>query len=169
MPDGKRILVVMGVSGTGKSTIGTLLAEKLDYPFFDGDDYHPEENIKKMNSGIPLTDDDRKGWLLKLNQIALENRHTGGVIACSALKNTYRGILKAGVGSCMEFVYLEGSFDEVKSRLESREGHFMPIELLQSQFDTLEPPSNATTVSIMLSPEEIVKKIVKQVHLPKSH
>ncbi|MDC6364952.1 MULTISPECIES: gluconokinase [Flavobacteriaceae] len=162
MPENKRILVVMGVSGTGKTTIGKLLSNKLGYPFFDGDDFHPEENIKKMNSRIPLTDEDRKGWLLKLNQIALENEHTGAIIGCSALKKTYRDILRNGLEAKMEFVYLAGSFEQVKSRLESRKGHFMPIELLQSQFDTLEVPEKAIKVSIAQNPDEIVKEVLEQ-------
>lgn len=163
MPDGKRVLVVMGVSGSGKTTVGKLLAEKLKYPFFDGDDFHPEENVKKMSSGLPLTDGDRKDWLLRLNQLALEHRHTGVVIACSALKNTYRGILKAGVGTCMEFVYLEGSFDQIKARMEKRKDHFMPLELLKSQFEALEPPTNGIKVSITKSPEEMVAKIMARI------
>ncbi|MEZ4808766.1 MAG: gluconokinase [Allomuricauda sp.] len=163
MPDGKRILVVMGVSGSGKTTIGKLLAEKLNYPFFDGDDFHPEANVKKMSSGTPLNDGDRKDWLVQLNQLAHEHRHTGAVIACSALKKTYRGILKAGVGSCMEFIYLQGTFDEVKARLASRKDHFMPQELLKSQFEALEPPTHGVKVSITKTPEEIVAKIMSRI------
>lgn len=163
MPDGKRVLVIMGVSGSGKTTIGKLLAKKLGYPFFDGDDFHPEANIEKMKSGLPLNDEDRKGWLVRLNQLALEHRHTGAVIACSALKNTYRGILKAGVGSCMEFIYLEGSFNQIKKRLKNRKDHFMPLELLKSQFETLEAPNNGVKVSISKSPEEIVDKILSKI------
>lgn len=162
MPKKNRVLVVMGVSGTGKTTIGKLLSEKLGHPFFDGDDFHPEENIQKMQAGRPLDDNDRKGWLLRLNQLALEHKKTGAVIACSALKKNYRGLLRAGMGSNIKFIYLKGSFELIKSRLENRNGHFMPLELLQSQFDTLEPPSKALSVSIKGKPSEIVEEIVKQ-------
>ncbi len=162
MPNGKTVIVVMGVSGSGKTKIGQLLSKKLSVPFYDGDDFHPEENIKKMSSGQPLKDTDRKGWLVQLNRLALEHREQGAVIACSALKKNYRSLLRAGMGNCMVFVYLKGSFDLIKSRLDSRKGHFMSSALLKSQFDTLEPPSKAITISIEETPTNIVKKIVKQ-------
>ncbi|MEE1964034.1 gluconokinase [Allomuricauda taeanensis] len=157
-----KVLVVMGVSGTGKTTVGKLLSEKMGYPFFDGDDYHPEENIKKMKTGSPLDDNDRKGWLIRLNQLALEHKKSGAVIACSALKKNYRGLLRAGLGSNIRFIYLNGSFELIKSRLENRKGHFMPLELLQSQFDTLEPPLKALTYSVEDEPSKIVGEIVKE-------
>lgn len=162
MPKKKIVLVVMGVSGTGKTTVGKLLSEKLKYPFFDGDDYHPAENIKKMECGTPLDDDDRKGWLIRLNQLALEHKASGAVIACSALKKNYRGLLRAGLGNNIQFVYLKGSFELIKSRLESRKGHFMPLHLLQSQFDTIEPPLKALTYSVEAKPSKIVGDIVKE-------
>lgn len=157
-----KVLVVMGVSGTGKTTVGKLLSEQLGYPFFDGDDFHPEENINKMASGKPLNDDDRKGWLLKLNQLALQQHNVGAVIACSALKKAYRSLLRAGMGNDMQFIYLNGSFDLVKSRLENRKDHFMPIALLKTQFEALEPPSKAIAVSIAQQPDQIVQEVLKQ-------
>ncbi|MBR9853571.1 MAG: gluconokinase [Algicola sp.] len=162
MPHGKTVLVVMGVSGSGKSKIGKLLSEHLSRPFYDGDDFHPEANIKKMSSGNPLNDQDRKEWLMELNRLAIKNKHTGAIIACSALKKSYRDILRAGMANYMAYIYLEGSFELIRSRLEKRKGHFMPLDLLRSQFDILEPPSNEITVSIEKSPEDIVKDIIKQ-------
>ncbi|SDQ69600.1 gluconokinase [Flagellimonas zhangzhouensis] len=161
MPHSKTVLVVMGVSGCGKTAIGQLLSKKLNRPFFDGDDFHPESNVKKMKSGSPLNDEDRKDWLIALNQLCIEHRESGAVIACSALKKNYRSLLRAGMGNCIAFVYLEGSFDLIKSRLEQRKGHFMPIELLKSQFDTLEPPSREITVSIDQTPKKIVSEVLK--------
>ncbi|WP_318308778.1 gluconokinase [Flagellimonas crocea] len=162
MPNGKTVLVVMGVSGSGKSRIGKLLSEKLSRPFFDGDDFHPEANVKKMSSGQPLNDQDRKEWLITLNKLAIEHRENGAIIACSALKKNYRSLLRAGMGSCMGFVYLKGSFELIQSRLDKRKEHFMPVHLLKSQFDTLEPPSKAIIVSIEETPNNIVQEIIKQ-------
>ena len=164
MPNGKTVIVVMGVSGSGKSSIGKLLSEKLSRPFYDGDDYHPEANIKKMSSGTPLNDEDRKEWLIELNKLALEHRVDGAIIACSALKKNYRHLLQAGMGDDMAFVYLEGSFELIKSRMDQRKGHFMSAQLLKSQFDTLEPPSKAITVSIEETPAAIIKKIIKELY-----
>ncbi|MGB5822311.1 MAG: gluconokinase [Saonia sp.] len=158
----KPVIFVMGVSGSGKSTIGKLLAKKLAAPFFDGDDYHPKVNIKKMAQGHPLNDDDRHGWLIRLNKLAKENVDSGAVIACSALKEAYRTLLGAEMGNHMEWVYLEGSFEEISNRLRKRKNHFMPAALLQSQFDTLEPPKKAITVSITKTPEEAISEIVKR-------
>ena len=110
-----------------------------------------------------MNDEDRKEWLINLNQLALKHRFNGAVIACSALKKNYRGLLQAGMGNCLAFVYLHGSFELIKARLEKRKGHFMPITLLQSQFDTLEPPTKAITVSIEESPTEIVEGILEQI------
>ncbi|MFC4096994.1 gluconokinase [Euzebyella saccharophila] len=154
------IIFVMGVSGSGKSTIGKLLAQKLNLDFFDGDDYHPKENVEKMAMGTPLTDDDRKGWLIRLNQLSHENKETGAVIACSALKHSYRKLLRDGLEEQMEFVFLKGSFELVSERLNARKGHFMPPELLRSQFEALEIPKAALTVSIEHSPEMIVDTIL---------
>lgn len=152
----------MGVSGTGKSTIGKLLSQRLGIPFFDGDDFHPEANIKKMQSSIPLNDEDRYDWLVALNNLSKEHKKKGAVIACSALKSSYREILREDMGTNIVFVYLEGSFELVKNRMEKRDSHFMPIDLLKSQFETLEPPEDAVTVSIELLPESIIAVILEQ-------
>ena len=159
----KTIYYIMGVSGSGKSTVGRLLAEELNIPFFDGDDYHPKANVEKMESGTPLNDEDRKGWLEILNELAKKNTALGAVIACSALKKAYRVRLEQGITEETQFVYLEGSFKEILDRLKAREGHFMPPALLKSQFDTLEIPVEAFTVSIELSPQHIVSKIIASV------
>ena len=152
----------MGVSGSGKSTIGLKLANELNISFFDGDDFHPDSNVEKMKSGIPLNDNDRKGWLEKLNQLALEHLTNGAVIACSALKEKYRETLLSGLKEKGEIVYLKGTFDEIRFRLEQRKGHFMPIELLKSQFETLEEPEDVITVSIMKAPDTIIEEIIAQ-------
>ena len=156
-----KILYVMGVSGSGKSTIGKLLAEELDIPFFDGDDYHPEANIQKMSEGKPLNDEDRQGWLERLNELAKENTTNGAVIVCSALKKKYRRLLESGLNNA-RFVFLNGSFELISKRLKNRDGHFMPTDLLKSQFDTLEEPENAINVSIDQTPKAIVSDIVEK-------
>lgn len=162
MPSIQKVYIIMGVSGTGKSTIGKLLSNTLQIPFFDGDDLHPKENIEKMEAGNPLNDDDREGWLIRLNVLAKEHKSTGAIIACSALKESYREILLEETKNHLEFIYLEGSFELIKSRLESRKGHFMPLALLRSQFDTLEVPAEAITVSVSMTPDQIIQEITNQ-------
>jgi len=165
MNNDKPILFVMGVSGCGKSTVGQLLATNLNLEFFDGDDYHPKENVQKMEKGNPLNDDDRQGWLERLNVLANENKEEGAVIACSALKTTYRSLLQKGIVSDLHYIYLKGSFEEVSERLRQRKGHFMPAELLRSQFEALEVPKEAIVVSIANTPEGIVSAILKKLNL----
>jgi len=155
-----KIYFIMGVSGCGKSTIGSILAKELKIPFYDGDDYHTKSNVKKMASGQPLTDKDRMGWLLKLNELALARREEGAIIGCSALKESYRRILDANLQENARWIYLSGSFEDVMNRLHQRKGHFMPAELLKSQFETLEIPQKAIKVSINMPPEEIVNRIL---------
>jgi gluconokinase len=159
----KNIYVVMGVSGSGKSTIGKLLAQKFKIPFLDGDDYHPPSNIKKMATGIPLDDEDRQGWLERLNLLGKENLASGAVIACSALKESYRDILEKGLETSLIWIYLKGSFEEISDRLKKRKGHFMPSALLKSQFDVLEPPTKAITIDIVQDPEQMVSQICEQI------
>ena len=157
------VFFIMGVSGSGKSTVGKLLAETMSLPFFDGDDFHPEVNVSKMAAGQPLNDMDRKEWLLTLNALAKEHQQNGAVIVCSALKASYRRVLAAEIEDRVSWVLLDGSFQEILDRLKKRKGHFMPVSLLQSQFETLEIPEVAITVSIHPPPEEIVKEIIDRV------
>lgn len=134
-------IILMGVSGSGKSTVGAALAREINAKFIDGDDLHPRANIQKMASGTPLDDDDRAPWLLRLNDAAYSLRHKNetGVIVCSALKRRYRDALRKD-NEGMVFIYMKGSFDVIADRLKARAGHFMPTDLLRSQFDALEEP-----------------------------
>ena len=160
------IILIIGVSGCGKSTIGKLLANKVDIPFFDGDDFHPQANIDKMSAGNALTDDDRKQWLIDLNQHAIkQSLINGGIIACSALKESYREILQKDLATHLKWVFLYGSQDLIQSRMESRANHFMPINLIQSQFETLEVPNYGLHIDIVDSPELIVNNIIKALHI----
>ena len=154
-----KITVIMGVSGSGKTTIGRLLAEALGRLFFDADDYHPPENIEKMNAGIPLTDEDRKPWLDRLNQLCLQHETTGMVLACSALKEAYRKNIKGAIKE-VSWIYLKGSFDLIMERMKQREHHYMPHTLLQSQFDILEEPTQTFTLEIDQDPHLMVEKIM---------
>ncbi|TLP81289.1 gluconokinase [Maribacter sp. ACAM166] len=157
-----QLLFVMGVSGCGKSTIGKLLSEKLNVPFFDGDSFHPEANVIKMSEGKPLNDDDRQGWLERLNELAIENKSTGAIIVCSALKERYRTVLGNQLNGQHRIINLKGSFELISARLNKRKNHFMPKGLLQSQFNSLEVPKNALTVSIDQTPSEIIDEIIEQ-------
>lgn len=156
------ILIVMGVSGCGKTTIARLLAKEFDLPYFDGDDFHPKENVAKMSEGHPLNDSDRQGWLSALNELAINHSEEGVILACSALKEIYREALQKRIEDSVRFIYLEGTFEEIHQRMEERKGHFMPAELLRSQFKTLQPPKEAITVSINGNPEEILQDILNR-------
>jgi len=154
------IIIVMGVSGSGKSRIGKAIASKLQLPFFDADDFHPKVNIKKMAGGTPLKDNDRLPWLKKLStQIHLWQKDKGAVLACSALKNDYRSIL----GPTNIYILLDGSFELIQQRLSKRSEHFMPESLLKSQFATLEKPNNGIVLSIDNSVDNIVNAALKEI------
>ena len=155
-----KIYFIMGVAGSGKSTIGELLAKKLNMPFFDADDFHPPANIQKMAAGTPLDDADRLPWLENIARTA--RQHTGrqgAVIACSALKSQYRSVLAAGIEAHVQWIYLQGNMETIRQRMENRKDHFMPPGLLRSQFDALEPPQEALIVDISESPEAIVARL----------
>lgn len=155
-------IIIMGVSGVGKTTIGKLLAAKTGIPFFDGDDFHSAENIAKMAAGHPLNDADRKDWLLRLNGLITKNNQLiGCIIACSALKQNYRNILSKSNETAIKYVFLNGTYHDILQRIQARKNHFMSASLLTSQFETLEVPENALTISITKSPEEIVAVIQK--------
>ena len=155
------IIMIMGVSGSGKTTIGKQLAEKLGLEFYDADDYHPQANILKMASGKPLDDTDRLGWLERLNQLVLERENQGLVLGCSALKEHYRQLLTNKVRKDIKWIYLDGSFEEILDRIKARKDHFMPPELLRSQFETLEIPDYALSVPIDRSPMLTVSYILE--------
>lgn len=160
----KRAIVVMGVSGCGKSSIGKKLAQALGGIFEDADDFHPAANIEKMTNRIPLTDEDRWPWLEILRKQIVQHQENNNiyVLACSALKQSYRDLL-AGNDSpeSLIFVYLKGTKELITKRMKERE-HFMPVALLDSQFATLEEPLNAIVVDIELTQDEIVKTILNQ-------
>ncbi|MEV5458873.1 gluconokinase [Streptomyces cellulosae] len=151
------VVVVMGVAGTGKTTIGPLLAARLGVPYAEGDDFHPQSNIAKMSAGTPLTDDDRWPWLDAIGDWAQGRAGLGGVVSCSALKRSYRDRLRA-VAPGVIFVHLTGDRALIEDRMSHRQGHFMPTALLDSQFATLhplEPDEAGVAVSVTGSPEEI--------------
>jgi gluconokinase len=155
------IIIVMGVAGSGKTTIGSLLADKLNWKFYDADDFHPESNRAKLSSGVALTDEDRAGWLTTLKELIAENiqQNISVVLACSALKDSYRNTLK--VDERVKFIYLKGTYEQIKIRLNKRTGHFMSAGMLDSQFDTLEEPQSTLTIDIAHTPQEIISIIRK--------
>jgi gluconokinase len=160
------ILIAMGVSGCGKTTIGEMLAKKLNCDFADADSFHSQANKDKMHKGIPLDDEDRWPWL-KAIRASIEEKQADGqshVYACSALKRVYRDILRDG-DKDVTFVYLKGTPELLRERIKTRTGHFFDPALLQSQLDTLEPPGpdEAIEADIALTPEAIVDKVLKEV------
>jgi len=156
------IVLVMGVSGSGKTTIGKVLAKRLRLPFYDSDNYHSEENIKKMSHGKPLNDEDRFPWLNQLaNLLADWEADEGAVLACSALKKSYRDILNSKAEN-IRWVYLSGDLKTIQSRMKNREDHFMKSEMLTSQFDDLEPPMHAIEISIKNPPETIIDLLLEK-------
>jgi gluconokinase len=161
-----QLFVVMGVSGCGKTTVGRALAVRLDCPFYDGDDFHPPENVAKMARGIPLDDADRAPWLARLAAL-LQNHAAKGetaVLACSALKKAYRDRLR--VSDQVKFIYLHGDFDLIWQRMQQRANHYMKADMLHSQFATLEAPTiqEAWTINVTLPMGEILNQILG--HLP---
>lgn len=154
------IVVIMGVAGAGKTTVGTLLAQELKWPFYDGDDFHPQTNIDKMANSVALTDEDRTVWLHSLHTLIhnLIRADRSAVVACSALKKSYRQLLVGGRKE-VQFVYLRGGYPLIKERLLQRQSHFMPATLLASQFEALEEPQGILTIEISQSPNDIVRTI----------
>jgi gluconokinase len=158
-------VILMGVSGSGKTSVGQLLARRLGWTFFDADDFHPPANIEKMRSGIPLDDADRAPWLAALNGLLArtigEGKHP--VLACSALKEKYRRTLLDG-NRGIRIVYLRGDYGLIRRRMEERSHHYMKADMLRSQFEALEEPRNAVTVDIDRPPAEIVDRIVSRLN-----
>ena len=161
------IVVLMGVSGSGKSTVGKVLAERLGWEFIEADDYHPTANVEKMRRGVPLTDADRGPWLDVLRRKVDEtcDRGQNAVLACSALKHAYQEYLARDEPECVRYVYLHGSEELIRQRLAKRKGHFMNPALLHSQFETLEPPADALRVDVTPPPEEIADEIRRRLGL----
>jgi gluconokinase len=155
-----RFFIVMGVSGSGKTSVGKALAARLGWDFYDADDFHPQANIIKMANGIPLDDSDRSPWLASLRDLinSCLTQNEPGVLACSALKENYREKLLEG-NDGVQIIYLKGSYDLIWSRMFSRKEHYMKPEMLRSQFDTLEEPLNVWIVDASLSVNEIVQVI----------
>lgn len=162
----RQTLVVMGTAGAGKTVVGTALADALAIPFVEGDSFHPPENVAKMASGTPLSDDDRQPWLVALaaQLRAARAANAGIVLSCSALKRRYRDTLRDGDKS-VRFIFLRGTPSLLRERLDARTGHYMPPSLLASQFAALEPPAadeHAWTVDVTTTPEAIVADLVER-------
>lgn len=165
----RSVYVIMGVSGSGKSTVGRALAATLDCPFFDGDDFHPRENVAKMAAGIPLTDGDRVPWLARLADLIRTHLERGdaAVVACSALKRAYRDVLQGEPSQAdrVRFVFLQGDFDTLWQRMAARPAHFMRPDMLRSQFAALEEPSptEALILPVTLGVDALVQAICDDV------
>jgi gluconokinase len=158
------LVVVMGVSGCGKSTVGLLLAQACGVPYVEGDDLHSQDNVERMRSGVPLTDAQRRGWLELLSQrLAQAHAQSSGlVVSCSALKRAYRDVLRTGAPE-LQFVHLQGERELLAQRTAQRVGHYMPASLLDSQLATLEPPQadeRAMTCNVADSPDLVVRQIM---------
>ena len=161
-PPTPRAVIVMGVSGCGKSTVGALLASRLRWEFEDADWFHPAANVDKMHRGIPLTDTDRMPWLASMHEYLAkaydENRSV--VLGCSALKESYRQTLRENLS--MQLVYLKGSYEVIDAHLRERKGHFADDKILAAQFADLEEPTDAIVVDVQLQPEQIIEEILKR-------
>ena len=160
----KQVYVVMGVSGSGKSAVGARLAERLGWRFLDADDFHPEANVDKMSRGEPLDDADRAPWLTRLRELIETHLEEDAplILACSALKERYRERLR--FDRRVGFIYLEGDFDLIQERMNSRGDHFMKTEMLESQFEALEEPDPGDAVRVDISPslEEVVENVASR-------
>lgn len=161
-----KIIILMGVSGSGKTTIGKKLAAKLGWNFYDADDFHPQTNLEKMSQGIPLTDEDRWPWLDRLRSLILEliERDQPAVLACSALKASYRERLLRDTRRAA-LVYLRGDYRLIKRRMEAREDHYFEADMLRSQFEALEEPREALVIDIDARPRAIVRDILERLSL----
>lgn len=153
------VIILFGVSGCGKSLIGNQLSKDLQYEFIEGDDFHSNENIKKMKNNIPLNDDDREAWLDQINNELNKLKNKNVVIACSALKEMYRKRLVRGIVAKIDWFCLKGTFDLIEKRLDNRGDHYFKSTLLKSQFDTIEYPDYCTFIDIIESPDNIVERI----------
>ena len=160
------LIIITGVSGVGKTTIGKLLSENMGWTFYEGDDYHTDVNLDKMRNGTPLTDDDRWPWLnalrTKISEIVLHEKDA--VLSCSALKESYRMRLGSGLKDIV-FVYLRGDYQLVRNRISARVGHFMSADLLVSQYSDLEEPQNGIIVDAALEPMEIINYLKRALSL----
>ena len=152
----------MGVSGSGKSTVGKLLSDRINCPFYDADDFHPSSNIEKMSLGNPLNDSDRNPWLLTLQNIVdkTTKEEKSAVMACSALKKRYRNLITGENPQKVIWIYLRGDYHTISDRIKKRQNHFFSADLLRNQFNTLEEPKSALIVDVTLDPQIIVERIV---------
>jgi carbohydrate kinase (thermoresistant glucokinase family) len=158
------VYVICGISGSGKTTVGKSLARYLSLPFFDADDYHSDLCVKKMSAGIPLDDTDRMPWLMKLSQKIREWENSeGAVLACSALKDSYRKILVGDLSESVTFVFLKIEKSIAYQRLNERKGHYFTADMLESQFAVLEAPADAIHAENINPPEETVVKIINEI------
>ncbi len=158
------VIVLMGVSGCGKTTIGKQLSRKTGFPFFEGDEYHSAENVQKMSAGTPLTDKDRIPWIAALTAAVNADTASSQIIACSALTVFIRNLIVEKLESPCRFFHLEGDFKLIEGRMSNREGHYMKSGMLASQFDALEAPDNVVTIDIRHSPEKICEDILKSLN-----
>ena len=159
------VILVMGTTGAGKSTVGKLLAARLDWAFLDADDFHPAANIEKMKHGIPLTDADRLPWLANIHVelLRLSQAKQEVVLACSALKQSYRDQLSAGLD--FRVVYLRGTYDQMRRHIEARHGHFAGESILAGQFADLEEPKEALVLDVSHSAEQLAAEVIRLLHL----